>query len=129
MAYIQFIKFTDWCRGIFVRKLFIIASVFMFLLAWAGDGYTRTTRSWNLKIIFVSEQFYNNGRWVDHTSPLRLEAGILKFSASAPGVSHNKARMRASKKAEKCTRDWWNRDCLAAQSTHYGREYRSHFWL
>lgn len=124
MTYLKFPKFIDWCDGIYAKKLFIIALALILTFVWPGDGDTRTTRSCYLRIVFVLEQYFTDGRWQVHDGSLRLDAGTLRFSASAPGVSHNKARMRASKKAEKCTRDWWNRDCLAAQFTNYGPEYR-----
>ena len=125
MGYLQFPKLVEWCDGAYAKKIFITTvSCLMLMFAWAEAGHARTTRSCNLEIIFVSEQFHWDDGWRDHNPPLRLNAGNLKFSASAPGVSHNKARMRASKKADKCVEDWWSRDCLAAESTNYGSAYR-----
>ncbi len=103
------------------HRTLIFFSALISLLMWASAIHARTTRSCNVEIYFISEQYQLGDRWINHTSRVKLNAGRMTFRASAPAASHNKARMRASKKAEACINEWWNRPhCMDAHSTSYG---------
>lgn len=108
----------------FTGKFFTVLLCAVFSLGWSGVGFARTTRSCNTEIFLYATQYQrDDGQWVPTVlgSGIKLNAGNLIFQASAPGVSHNLARMRASKKAEQCINHWWDRArCMAAQSTTYG---------
>ncbi len=93
------------------------------MLVWMTTTHARTTRSCKVEINFISEQYQVDGVWRDHRPKVTLNAGRMKFSASAPAASHNKARMRASKKAESCINRWWDGNrCRKATWSSYDRQ-------
>jgi len=77
------------------------------LLMYSNVAEAREVRSCQLNIYFMPEQKQIGTEWVDLTNPPPyVSAGHLNFTASAPAGSPNRARMRASKKAEKCINDY-----------------------
>jgi hypothetical protein len=113
-------------RGLVVKFLSILLFA-AFVAGLANTSYARTTRSCRLQTYMHVEQFQRpNGQWVNasHRQGILVNAGNLIFRASAPGASHNLARMRASKKAEGCRKHWWDGRYCGAHSTSYGDDYR-----
>lgn len=107
-----------------------VLGIFMFTVFTAGlvnTSYARTTRGCTLQTYMYVQQFRRpNGLWVNasHRRGILVNAGNLVFTASAPGASHNLARMRASRKAEDCRNHWWSASHCEAESTSYGGDYR-----
>ncbi len=98
--------------------------VLVVAVAWTSAAYSRVYRSCNAEIYFEVEQYGEDGAYTDLRRHLNLNAGNLVFRASAPGGQPNKARMRASKKAEKCVNRWWHgENCSKASSTSYGDDF------
>lgn len=109
-----------------INKPFSALLVFIFVFAWTSTCYSRTNRSCTAEINFHVEQVGEDDVYTDLSPHIILNAGNLVFRGSAPTGSPNKARMRASKTAEKCVNNWYHgENCSKARSTSYGDDFGS----
>ncbi|WP_126454409.1 hypothetical protein [Sulfuriflexus mobilis] len=111
--------------SIISKPLFTLLA-FFFVLIWTSTCYSRTYRNCTSEVYFLVEQVEIDDVYTDLSPPIRLNAGNLVFRGSAPTGSPNKARMRASKTAEKCINNWYHgENCSKARSTSYGDDFGS----
>lgn len=107
---------------LFRKTIMVIVALFL-MLCWNNVLQARTHRSCQVELYMNSIQIQFGNSWSDVYPHQVFNAGSMNFRASAPAGSPNKARMRASKRAEACIDHWWNGRCLEATSTSFGEDH------
>ncbi len=102
-------------------KLSFFITVCVQLLTVAPVSEARVTRGCSVNVTFRAQQMEVDGEWIDLDWGTWFDAGRMVFRASAPSGQPNRARMRASKKAERCVDNWWDsRECNPESSRAWG---------